>query len=119
MGFPSYREHEAGLRAARVKIEELGLFASCEGPSGAMPTQLFGTLVTGEYVYFRARHNVCKMEISEDSRNQSRLLARYVVQYWDAGWIEGDKVCELIKTWLDRYYSGDLGFKDSNRVLDI
>lgn len=87
-------------------------FSVHSGPDGRVPVQLIGTLVSGEYVYFRARGCEATLEIAAsqaDWRND-RLLASWSkkVEYdpenlFGLGVMEADECVELITSWLDEY----------------
>lgn len=87
-------------------------FSAHSGFHGKVPVQLIGTLVSGEYVYFRARGCEATLEIASTQADWSndRILARWSkkVEYdpenpFGLGLMEPDACVELVKPWLDEY----------------
>lgn len=76
------------------------------GPFGLCPVQLYGRLVNGEFVYFRARYDLAEMEIRSTPKAKPHRQFSVEVRAdteLGAGGMPVDEAVELIETWLTEY----------------
>ncbi len=93
---------------APASVASSGLFTRFKGPFGVCPVQLFGMLLSGEAVYFRARGKKVEMEIksaphAEPHAHYVKLLD--VNHELGTGILPNDICVEYINRWLADYIS--------------
>jgi hypothetical protein len=79
-------------------------------PGGNCPVQGWGNLPTGEYYYFRSRHEAWRVEFceSEAAWDKNELLFAYgendFCDPYEAGWISQLKAYLLLNSAIRQYY---------------
>ncbi len=88
---------------ANKRLLETGRFQpDFYGPSGFCPVQAWGTLVTGEEVFFRSRGTRASLEVRKGDRMVYHTVE--VVDVWPhAGYLSAERSVELMLRFLDRY----------------
>ena len=103
-----------------------GWFSDLHGPYGKVPVQFVGSLVSGEYVYFRARGEEVSLEVypsEADFEADLNLIARYsekVERHDDlgAGLMDNETCVGYIKEWVSTYLTHKRQAEEVSRQVE-
>ncbi len=87
------------------ELMDTGWFSQLDGPEGQFPAQAFGTLMSGEDVYFRARGTRAALEVTPtEGQGPRRRYEKVLGSGRDAAELDSEDWAKMMRKWLTLYF---------------